>query len=282
MNILDLLQQKGIDPGRRLSSTNGGEYHMPCPRCGGRDRFCAWPEQGEGGGWWCRNCEKGGDLVEFLRWCDDLSFPEACQRLGIERQRDYRRLPQPANSQAQQEVFRGTSRELPPAEWQARADKLSLAAHETLKARFANRDDGVVAWLHKRGLDIREVVVHRLGWLPGEGGKSAMWRPRSAWGLPDLRVEDKNGVTVKNKIWIPRGLLIPTISGGQVVSLRIRRPEADRQEGGSPYYVMPGGAGLPMTSVVPKVRAAGDVAVWVVPESQLDAILVSRAVNEII
>ncbi|MDL2226562.1 alpha helicase [Deltaproteobacteria bacterium OttesenSCG-928-M10] len=276
MNILDLLHQKGINPGRRRAGTKGGEYQMPCPRCGGRDRFHAWPDQGEGGTWWCRSCDKAGDLIEFLRFFDGLTFPEACARLGVERQRDYRRLPSPPRP-AGPEAFAGVRRELPPEQWLTRAEKLALAAHDHLKMRYADPDDALIRWLYRRGLDITEVVIHRLGWLAGENGKPCLWRPRSAWGLPDIEERRGENKVVKKKLWIPRGLVIPTIVDGRVAALRVRRPEADRQEGGSPYYVVPGGPQLPMVSVAPRVRSAGPVKVWLVVESQLDAILAAAS-----
>lgn len=64
--------------------TSGGEYHGPCPSCGGADRFCAWPRHPDGPRAWCRQCHpEVMDPVAFLEWRDGLSFPEACARLGV-------------------------------------------------------------------------------------------------------------------------------------------------------------------------------------------------------
>lgn len=85
MTILDLLSSKGIK-GHRVASTNGGEWHPPCPVCGGRGRFQAWAYSHVGKReWWCRNCAKGGDQIEFLRHAGGLSFRGACTRLELER-----------------------------------------------------------------------------------------------------------------------------------------------------------------------------------------------------
>lgn len=66
---------------RRVASTSGGEYAGPCPWCGGRDRFRAWPESGR---WWCRQCGRRGDSIQYLRDCHGLTFTEAKRALGLD------------------------------------------------------------------------------------------------------------------------------------------------------------------------------------------------------
>jgi hypothetical protein len=89
---------------RKTSAHNGGEYSGPCPicRCGQRrpvrhDRFKVWPNAAGGqdsmpGRWAClgrragrRGCDRGGDAIQYLRDRDNLTFQEACDRLGIRR-----------------------------------------------------------------------------------------------------------------------------------------------------------------------------------------------------
>jgi phage/plasmid primase-like uncharacterized protein len=66
--ILDILRRK-VEPSRvkHVSANKGGEYHSPCPVCGGNDRFHVWPNQDGGetaqragvpGTWWCRACDQ--------------------------------------------------------------------------------------------------------------------------------------------------------------------------------------------------------------------------------
>ena len=81
VNLLDIYQGKSLQA-RRASSYKGGEYHGPCPVCGGVDRFHIWPQQGEHGSFWCRQCGKGGDAIAFLRTVDGLSYRDACTALG--------------------------------------------------------------------------------------------------------------------------------------------------------------------------------------------------------
>ena len=66
----------------RIGPTNGGEYASACPYCGGRDRFRIWPNEGETGRFWCRQCNEHGDLIDHLRRQKGMTFQEACQATG--------------------------------------------------------------------------------------------------------------------------------------------------------------------------------------------------------
>ncbi len=268
MNILDLLHSKAVKP-RRVAATRGGEWHSACPVCGGKDRFQSWPNDGrEGGRWYCRQCDTGGDCIQFLRHVEGLGFREACQRLGLERALDFRRLPE-KHRQAAAEAFAGVERELPPAQWRERAGKLVLAA----RAALGNNPEQS-AWLAGRGIWELEAERYHLGWLEGENGRGSYFRARSAWGLADTVATAADGRQVKKtKLWIPRGLVIPTIRNGEVAALRIRLTEADRErlKFQDKYYAVPGSTGLPLVARNGDHR--GPARVWVIVESQLDAII---------
>lgn len=62
--ILELLPAEyRVRPSAR---TSGGEYHGPCPLCGGKDRFMAWPEHPtKGPTAYCRQCAKSGDALAW-------------------------------------------------------------------------------------------------------------------------------------------------------------------------------------------------------------------------
>ena len=90
MNLLDVI---GRDtPLKKVASTYGGEYAGPCPWCGGRDRFRVWPDA-DRPGYWCRQCGKTGDAIQYLMDHDSLRFREACARVG--RALDEGPLPRP-------------------------------------------------------------------------------------------------------------------------------------------------------------------------------------------
>ncbi len=80
---IDLLALIGHDtPLKRVSSTNGGEYAGPCPWCGGNDRFHVWPNR-DNPGYWCRQCQRTGNAVQYIMDRDEVSAREALSRLGI-------------------------------------------------------------------------------------------------------------------------------------------------------------------------------------------------------
>ena len=76
-DLLQLLHAK-VDPAKikKASGSKGGEWHSPCPLCGGEDWFSVFPNQPGGalcqkhglhGTWACmRGCSKGGDLVSWF------------------------------------------------------------------------------------------------------------------------------------------------------------------------------------------------------------------------
>lgn len=252
--MLTLLQSPGF---RRVgTSAKGPEYHGPCPKCGGRDRFHVWPEQGESGSWWCRQCGKGGDLIEFYRWRDGASFREACERAG--------RKPDLAAYNRSLRIARAAARDswtpaapaAPAERWSEHAGKLAAAAAERLQSSL-----GPLAWLAKRGIDAGAAASFGLGFLPRDE-----WRPRESWGLP---TETKRDGSPK-KLWLPAGLVIPCRdAAGRVTRLRIRRDNPDLR-----YYIVPGSSREPL-------RSAERAEAWIIVESELDAIALAAAASDL-
>lgn len=258
MNILDIYRTRGLEA-RRVSSGKGGEYHGPCPGCGGEDRFHLWPAQGEDGSFWCRQCGKSGDAIQFLRDFDGMSFQSACAALG----REIKRTPLPVMPRAKPMLGNwqpGVSTR--PAEiWQKRAEKLVAWAHGHLLAA-----PDYLEWLALRGIGLETIKAARLGWNPGEKGKD-LWRPREVWGLSE-EINEKTGKP--RRVWIPRGLVIPTLDEvGSVLRVRIRRPEGEPR-----YYVLPGSSGTPL--YLGRDRSAA-----VVVEAELDAFAVFAAAGDL-
>ena len=258
--IEQLVQQRGLKA-VKVAGTHGGEYACPCPACGGKDRFRFWPAQGEGGTWYCRQCGRGGDCIQFLRDFEGLSYAEACRRLGRER------APLPTSIMPRRE----RAREWTPAEaslpcpaWREHAAKLLDYAHQRLLD-----DDVQLMRLAMRGIERVAVERYRLGWLPGENGKDGYHRDRGAWGLPP----ETNARGRKKSLWIPSGLVIPALDDdGAVLRLRIRRDEEARARFGADmkYVVVPGSSMRPLL-LRPEARA------FVVVESELDAIACAAA-----
>lgn len=249
MNVFDLAQKKVQL--KKVSNTNGGEYQGPCPDCGGEDRFHVWPHQNEGkGSYWCRSCEKTGDNIQFLRDFEGLSFKEACNQLNI----TIPERPGSRPSEYKKPEFIPTEHLKPADLWQEKAEKLVGWAHENLI-----KNNTALEWLNKRGITEEMARRYRLGWNLGENGKD-IYRARKAWGLPEIR---KSNGKLK-ALWIPVGLVIPYIIDGTIHRIRIRRPEGEPR-----YYVIPGSSMNTMI-IHPDRRA------FVIVESELDAILISR------
>lgn len=105
MNLFDLVSRDV--PVKQTGRKDGGEWHSPCPRCGGKDRFMFWPEAGN---FFCRQCEWKGDAITYLRDLRGLSFHEARQALGKEDLPPIRKSPQQAAIDEAKAAF---------AEWEA-------------------------------------------------------------------------------------------------------------------------------------------------------------------
>ncbi|HEX9116666.1 MAG TPA: primase-helicase zinc-binding domain-containing protein, partial [Anaerolineae bacterium] len=60
----------------------------PCPRCGGKDRFHVYDDDGRarGGQWWkCYRCHpRPGDAIEFVRWLEHCDYVTALNRLAAQ------------------------------------------------------------------------------------------------------------------------------------------------------------------------------------------------------
>ena len=169
---------------------------------------------------------------------------------------------------------------IPPAElWTQKATAFADWAHQQLLGNVEQ-----LGWLATRGLPLEAVKRYRLGWNPGDRGKSCLIRPRAAWGLPPVAAKpDKAGNPARPKttFWIPRGIVIPQLdpvdSDGPVLRLRIRRPDADRKEfkEDTKYYVIPGSS---MDAMILGAQARA----FVVVESELDALMLHHQVGDLV
>ena len=85
MNVLDAVESMGIKTKRMTRSVKRGvEYWSSCPACGGKDRFHVWSDEGVDGSYWCRQCGKTGDCVQFFVDFQGMTFPDAFRAAGRE------------------------------------------------------------------------------------------------------------------------------------------------------------------------------------------------------
>jgi hypothetical protein len=73
MRVEGELMRRGFRLKRR-----GAELRGPCPICGGDDRFVVTPRKNL---WHCRQCAKGGGIIDLAMWLDGYSFKEALRTL---------------------------------------------------------------------------------------------------------------------------------------------------------------------------------------------------------
>lgn len=269
MNLLDCLKNRGLNP-LNAGPKHGGEYHSPCPICGGQDRFRCWPEQpnekhGVPGSYNCRQCGISGDVVQWFVDVEGMEYPAAFASAGVKGNgaalpRKYRSPAprvKPQKSQPDGRVWN-----LPPELWIEKAGKLVEYAHQQL---LNNPEQ--IAYLARRGLKPETIIKYQLGWLPGENGKNAMYRARVGWGLPEIKWPDGR----PKALWLPRGIVIPLLTDdGNVVRLRIRRPKCDlKKKTDLKYYVVPGSSMATMI-LNPECEALVPI------EAELDTMLVAQ------
>lgn len=264
-NLVDLLSEYGFSPVKKTAT----EWASPCPFCGGKDRFQIWPDEGEGRGYyWCRQCDAKGDGIQFLRDFADMNYGDACKRVGVAPVANLR-APALTKKKAVEpfEPVRpddGTKPELDTAKWRTRAlDFVAWTSEQLQKAPEQ------LAWLAARGIDAASARQYRLGYNPGEKGRNCIIRPRAVWGLPPVKRKDGKD----KQFWLPRGIVVPQLSGDEVQRLRIRRLDADRQQFRPEHkYHVVEGSGMDVLWLPCTAPRPGQ-AVAVVVESELDAIL---------
>lgn len=128
------------------------------------------------------------------------------------------------------------------------------------------KEQRALNYLETRGFSRETISSTYLGWNPVN-----LLLNRATWGLSlEYRENGKERL-----LWIPRGIVIPTFVGEQVVKLKIRRK--DWKEGDNlPKYVEIGGS-MPSPSFWEKKHT--DVIILV--ESELDAMLIQQYAADI-
>lgn len=256
MGLLELATDLGLNI-KKTSNSRGGEYHSSCPACKeGVDRFVLWPKINR---FWCRRCGISGDAIQFCRDYLNMSFLEARERNHDSSdlsnyKEDYRCIGEKVSVAVE-----------PSKMWQDKALAFVEWSQKQLRQSKSAMDD-----FKQRGLNESTINQFKLGYCLGELDKD-FFLNREEWGLPSLKVEGK----VK-KLWIPKGLVIPTISSkGNILKLKIRR-EKWHKEDPLPKYVEVSG-----TMQSPSIYGDTLQDVVIVVEAEIDALLINQAAKEI-
>lgn len=170
MNDLTIANAKATDllqlAGRysKLTRASSTEMQGPCPKCGGTDRFHVKAD-----GWFCRTCHpKFGDAIEFIRWAEGKTFPEAVEMLTGE---TLTRTPQ------QQPAPHRTTPEAP--QWNAPAAAAKLTAMQCALAGSPGAD-----YLNSRCLWPDTWTAYGLGYNTDLRAVAMPWsRGGDLWGI---------------------------------------------------------------------------------------------------
>lgn len=251
MHLIELAKEVGLSPKRE-----GKTFSSPCPSCQGTNRFIIWADTDT---YWCRKCEKKGDAIQFCRDFLGMTYFEARQKLQL-----------PSISYVSAIPMKSEELKLakePSCLWQEKALAFVNWSHLNLINNAAQ-----LVLLRERMFKDETIIKYRLGFCinPNQEKTEDLFRERSNWGLPEEFKE--NGML--KKLWLPRGLVIPSFrKDGKVFKLKIRRSawhETDRL----PKYVE-----IPGSMQQPSWFGYEENLPMIIVESEIDAILVKQEVD---
>lgn len=251
MKLLELAHEANIDP-KKVSYTRGGEYHSPCPSCGGRDRFIIWPQQER---YWCRQCKTHGDSIQFCRDFLGLSFQESCRKVGKQL------CGSPSfKNKGKSFTFNPEVGRAPSKSWQQKSKEFVEACHQRLLL-----DREAQATVNARGLSIESIQHFKIGWNP-----QTRWDHRQDWGL--LSALKENGR--ERKMWLPEGVVLPLIEDGMVRKVKIRRYPYQANDSYPKYVELSGSSPFPVLLSYQPCQPC------VIVEAEFDAMLLVQEVGD--
>lgn len=257
--LIDFTKEIGLEP-KKVASTGGGEYHCSCPSCGGTDRFFIQPNfvmKNCIGRYACRQCGCKGDAIQFCRDFLGLDWKEATARCNSN-------ITFSERPKFHFEKLRSQAIQAPSTQWQQRARSFIEWAHSQIKGK-----SDILGWLSGRGLPGEAVDEYLIGYSENSSSKYGDFRiPISEFGLTDQGRSSK-------PVWMPRGIVIPTIEpSGAVVRIKIRRSDWTPDDKFPKYVVIRGS--------MQGLNLVGDRShkVMIVVESELDAYSLHHAVKD--
>lgn len=220
MNIKDLMEETEYKPSRK-AACHGGEYASPCPFCkDGDDRFLVWPQRHNkngdyrGGRYSCRVCGKHGDAITFLRSLYDMSYQDACCKLKLDPQKN------PLTPIQAKHLTLPTVKD-PSIIW----IKKAILFVEWCHLRLLDNPEALSKVL-TRGFTLETIMQYKLGFNPGDANGYGFLRDRQDWGLEKEFKE--NGA--EKRLWLPVGLVIPTLNADQhVIKIKIRNTNYEEE-----------------------------------------------------
>lgn len=260
MVLLELVEVAGISA-KRVSSTGGGEYHSPCPKCGGTDRFFfhpAWQMKRCQGIYRCRQCGIYGDSIQFCRDILGLTWEEAVKKchaeVRLENNRSNFRYKKPERKFAEGSPPNDT--------WKAKA--LSFVDYAN---NYLLNNPSYMQFLSKRGISQTTIEKYKIGFTENKKSYDGAYRvPCQDFGLPKA----------EKKLWIPSGYVIPSLEpSGEVIRIKIRRSKWTPQDKIAKYIALQGSM-YGMTIVGDRSRQT-----LVIVESELDAYSLIEKISDV-
>lgn len=250
--LLHLLDEIGLFT-KKTANTSGGEYHSPCPSCGGFDRFCIWPYSTPKGRYWCRRCNVKGDAIQFCRDFMGLTYQQSCEKLNLSSESCRADI-------AYSRVTKGFTPKItkhPTEEWQTRGDSLVEKSSNNLLG-----DQEAVQYLAERNLTLTTAKTFHLGW------NSTDWfESKSNWGI---QTEGRS-----SKQYIPKGLIIPVFNNqASTQKIKIRRAAWKNGDDFPKYWELSGGSST--FSIFGNLDKP-----FLIVEAEIDAILVQQEAGDL-
>jgi hypothetical protein len=250
MTVFRLAQSDGLHL-KRVSSAHQGEYHGPCPGCGGRDRFSIQIAEDR---YFCRQCKRRGDAIQYYRDFHGMTYGQACEALCIEPKKRSRSTHHMASPSFVPRVV-----QLPCDIWRVMAQQFVDVSHrQLLQTPYALQQ------LQKRGFTPEGIAKFQFGWNP-----TTLWFSRSEWGL-----QEDDG----KKLWVPSGLVIPVFDpvDGKLIKLKIRRHDWKEGDEFPKYVEVSGSIQSPSVFLSPSMQS-----IVLIMEAEFDAMLIHQLASDL-
>jgi DNA polymerase I len=252
MDIKTLVEEDGFIC-RYQADTYNGTYSSPCPWCGGKDRFRCFPNNGNGGNYFCQKCGKKGSVLRYLTEYRGMDYSAAIKLSG--------HVPQQRNSSLRTRLLKMDNDFKDPSDppcniWQQQASGLIQVAADNI---WHKNNVGHLDWLMKRGLTASTIRKYQIGF-----NCANIYPDRSVWGID---VPNSSS----NKMIVPAGIVIPHINNGVIQKIKIRRfdPQAKNK-----YHLLAGSNS--------SVMVLGSGICHIVVESELDGILLAQEAGDLV
>ncbi len=189
------------------------EFCSACPFCGGNDRFIIQPygsRQDDTPHAFCRQCKWRGTAINLLQDKEQISYWDA--RAIIDGSKNIDEVSTTMPRQAGRDV-KTTKAEIdgaPCQEWQWAGKAFCRVCKSALWSEAGTK---ALQWLRDRGLSDESIDAHDFG-----------------YNARDWYVERPQDWGISEKLWLPRGIVLPYVGKGQLWKIEIRRSTNQKKD----------------------------------------------------